>query len=249
MTGDAVSPRARERLASPSFRLRASAWMLSPLLLLGLGTGLSFFYVGTRAKRPLWAVYGVAYLIGALLTIATPLLVLVWLGGAVHAWKVNSEWLRFRAREDEGAMTVPGVPVQGWNGPPPAASGHPDLEGLGVGPQAFYRASSPQQPPVPPPAAAAPPQPQPPPPPAVLVPVDINTADQEQIAQLPGMTPARASSVVAARRAHGPILSLVELGEIAGLQPHERLRLQDRVSFSDATPADGAGRDGRLLDI
>lgn len=253
MNSDRLSPAASSRLASRSFRLRASAWMLSPLLLFGYGTGLSFFYIGSRAKRPLWAVWGVAYLFAVLLATALPfLLVLVWLGGAFHAYKVNEQWLRFRAQEEGGTAggVAPIGPSNVWSGPAPATSGHTGLAGLGVQPEAFYDTSVPRQAPAPAPAAA-PPRSAPSPSPALDEgsPVDITTAAPERLAELPGMTPARVSAVLAARAAHVRIRSLDDLGDVAGLQPHERLRLQDRVRFSAPTSADGIGRDGRLLDI
>ena len=49
-----------DTLGNRWWRRRHSAWLILPLLF-GLATGIAFFYVGIRAKKPKWWIAGIVY--------------------------------------------------------------------------------------------------------------------------------------------------------------------------------------------
>src|SRR4051794_24653794 len=63
VSSGAMSPEAQALLASRKWRLGASTWLLSPIFAFGLGTGISFVYVGVRAKRRDWWLAGIVYFV------------------------------------------------------------------------------------------------------------------------------------------------------------------------------------------
>jgi competence protein ComEA len=62
--------------------------------------------------------------------------------------------------------------------------------------------------------------------------IDLNTADQKELAQVPGVGPKMAEAIVDHRRAHGPFKSVDELRTVRGVGPitFDRVRNQFRVS-------------------
>jgi Helix-hairpin-helix motif len=87
-------------------QVRESWWIWLPLLTFGIGTWAAFLYVGTRARRPSWRLFGVGYL--ALIVAAIALIVpdsdpwltlggfgiiFAWIGGFVHALTIRSAYL------------------------------------------------------------------------------------------------------------------------------------------------------------
>ncbi|WP_147425207.1 serine/threonine-protein kinase [Bailinhaonella thermotolerans] len=96
------------------WKLAHSLWML-PVLLLGMFTWVSFLYIGARARRRAWLVWGGVYLVLAVTGFAavanTPedhwlsdaavgFVLATWVGGVIHAMIVNPERLRLRAMEE-----------------------------------------------------------------------------------------------------------------------------------------------------
>lgn len=247
MSGSSPSPAVQALLGNRVWAVTNSAWMLSPILLLGLGTGVSFVYIGKKAGRAKWQTIGWAYVVGLVISFAIPgSTLLLWVGGIVHATLVNREWLQFRAEQEVARKGSAGAalaqsPVQG-RGTPTASAQPPVLDDLGVNPAQFF---APGPPPGSPPAAA----PAGPPAPSAVshaAPVDLNTASRDEIAALPGMTTERCDSVIAARRQRGRLRNLDDLVGVAGLKPHELVRIRDRVTFSVPPSAPQAGR---VLDI
>jgi competence protein ComEA len=47
--------------------------------------------------------------------------------------------------------------------------------------------------------------------------IDINTADQEELEQLPGIGPAKAGAIIAYREEHGPFQTVEELANVEGI--------------------------------
>ncbi|HXV86767.1 MAG TPA: helix-hairpin-helix domain-containing protein [Gemmatimonadales bacterium] len=60
-------------------------------------------------------------------------------------------------------------------------------------------------------------------------PVRLNTASEAELAQIPGVGPARAAAIVADRKARGPFRSLAEVGRVTGIGPVTLERLKGRV--------------------
>lgn len=67
--------------------------------------------------------------------------------------------------------------------------------------------------------------------PAAVDLIDLNTADQPEIAQVPGVGPKLAEAILDHRRLHGPFKSVDELKNVRGVGPvtFERIRGQFRV--------------------
>jgi competence ComEA-like helix-hairpin-helix protein len=59
--------------------------------------------------------------------------------------------------------------------------------------------------------------------------VSLNTATEAELAQLPGIGPARAAAIVAHRKRHGPYSSVEDLGRVPGIGPVTIERLRSRV--------------------
>lgn len=83
--------------------------------------------------------------------------------------------------------------------------------------------------------------------------VDINTSSSEAIAAFTGVPEALAKRIVAIRDVRGPYRGLEDLTQAANLQPHELLRLRDRLIFSQPIQSDPNPNPnrlgGRVLDI
>jgi competence protein ComEA len=67
-------------------------------------------------------------------------------------------------------------------------------------------------------------------PPAAVAPVDLNTADQKALEALPGVGPALAKRIIAAR----PLTSMDDLGKVKGMTKAKVAALKDKVSFGPA---------------
>jgi len=94
--------------------VRESWWIWLPLLTCGLGTWAAFVYAGTRARKRLWQLFGLAYL-GLLvagialvipdrdpwLTLGGFVIIFAWVGGFVHALTIRSAYLRLVSGPDQ----------------------------------------------------------------------------------------------------------------------------------------------------
>lgn len=61
--------------------------------------------------------------------------------------------------------------------------------------------------------------------------VNVNTASQAELEQLPGIGPGRAQAIVEERTAHGPFRSLEDLGRVKGIGAKTLAELKKEVSF------------------
>ncbi|MGA0184700.1 MAG: helix-hairpin-helix domain-containing protein [Candidatus Nanopelagicales bacterium] len=61
--------------------------------------------------------------------------------------------------------------------------------------------------------------------------ISLNSADAEQLQQLPGVGPVIAERIVAWRTANGPFRSVAELGEVSGIGPAMIARIEDQVGM------------------
>ncbi|TCB90984.1 hypothetical protein E0H26_26205 [Micromonospora zingiberis] len=253
--------------ASFSWRLKHSWWLLLPVLGLSCLGGVGFLYVGLRARRPAWWIAGIGYLlIGWTAFILTGeaqrgsgladwmagLVLVVWITSIVHAFMINSAWLRWRAgyrpwytEQRPGGPSgayPPGTlaPPPGLSpATPPAQPTSPGFAPVGSAQQAAaYYGPGPA-------AATGPAQGAGP-----VGPLDVNAARLDDLAALPGFDPQRARQVLTERDRRGGFGSLTEFTAAAGLAPHEYARLRDLlVCPPPGRPAAGQPPQGRVLDV
>lgn len=255
-------------LGSTRWRVLHSSWMLSPILLFGLGTGPSFLYVGLRAQRKRWWIPGIVYLalivvVFVLAEVSTDiedaysdwsagLLIAVWLGGILHASLINGPWLRWLAAKQSGRAHVPSTMVPPQN--QVSASSTNDLRDLGISTSGYY--GSPGSTVVPsaarqdtPRVPSAPPVPGengPSAPPAETV--DVNLASLEELSTLLGVSREVATRAISERDARAGFSSLDEFAIAAGLEPHVYARLRSRLTCSPRPQNPSAGG-RRILDF
>lgn len=70
--------------------------------------------------------------------------------------------------------------------------------------------------------------------PAAAEPLDINSADQNALEQLPGIGPAKAKAIIAYRQEHGPFASVETLDAVPGIGPKLMEKLRDQVRVAPA---------------
>jgi uncharacterized caspase-like protein len=110
----------RDQIKTTFWRVRQSVWLLVPLLGAGLLTWVAFLYVGQRTHRRPWlvssAVYGLAAVAVVVMISTSPVgssrpidaigglvIILMWLGGFVHALVINPRYLTMLAQADDSA--------------------------------------------------------------------------------------------------------------------------------------------------
>ncbi len=135
------------------WRERNSMWLLPTIACCGLLTWASFLYIGIRSRRSTWLAAATAYGLATLAYLAvvgsapraadgtvdtsgwqgtagTVFLLVVWVGGCVHALIINRQWLDFLATQPEPMSARPAPPAPPvWPGapaPPPPAYAVPN---------------------------------------------------------------------------------------------------------------------------
>ncbi|WP_422745607.1 ComEA family DNA-binding protein [Micromonospora sp. WMMD754] len=240
--------------ASRGWRIRHSLWLLLPIAGCGFLAGAGFLYVGLRARRRAWWVAGIVYLVvgwtsfatvgeadktSILSTVATVVLMGVWVTSIVHGFVINPSWLRWRAghvpwhaRPQAQAPTWHGNPYPPAQAVPasvPTSTAPPVAETMpqtGVEP-ADGTAVTPVPAQPSPPAAAQPPSA------PVTAPagaLDVNAATFEQFAGLAHFHLERAQRVVAERHVRRGFGSVEEFAAVANLAPHEFADLRQLVT-------------------
>ncbi|MGJ7456259.1 ComEA family DNA-binding protein [Halomonas sp. MA07-2] len=64
-----------------------------------------------------------------------------------------------------------------------------------------------------------------------VAPINVNTADTELLAELPGIGPTKAAAIVEDREANGPFESTEDLTRVSGIGDGTVANLEDQVSF------------------
>lgn len=240
-------------LRDSSWRMRHSAWLLAPILGLGVFGCIGFIYIAARTRsRKLWTIAAIYCAISVVVSIgltvapsAGPLstavgvvLLALWVGGTIHGVILNREYLRWRATSRpwyasayQGTMPTYGAPL----GPPQQTSAAQPPFGLNTQ-QYFAPAAAPAPAPtVPAPAVTRPPEPSP----RSTAPspkVDINTADAAALARIPGLDAQWAAHIVTVRTARNGFSSIEDFTAAVGIQPHHLVRVRDHLMCSPVRP-------------
>lgn len=64
-----------------------------------------------------------------------------------------------------------------------------------------------------------------------IAPINVNTADAELLAELPGIGPSRAEALIEEREANGAFESAADLERVSGIGPATIDRMRDQVTF------------------
>lgn len=64
-----------------------------------------------------------------------------------------------------------------------------------------------------------------------VAPINVNTADAELLAELPGIGPSRAQAIIEDREANGDYESADDLTRVSGIGPATVAKLKDQITF------------------
>lgn len=64
-----------------------------------------------------------------------------------------------------------------------------------------------------------------------VAPINVNTADAELLAELPGVGPSRADAIIEERETNGAFDSAADLERVSGIGPATVDRMRDQVTF------------------
>ncbi len=253
MTSEKADPPFRtpqDKLASRSWRMLNSWWILVPLLSLGMLAWLGFFVAGLQIRRAKYwlsaAIYTVLMIATFIVvddqnglrgTLFTVCLLLCWLGATVQSIVMNRRYLIELAHRrswyaTHSPMAQPpvmtatpgwGQPASVYYGPPPqgpVAGQSGSWSPAGQGAQNAAPPAPPWTRPAEPGTQASWSRPLDRP-----IGVDVNQASLHELAAVGPVGPELAQRIVATRQARGPFRDLDDLAFTLGLQPHELVRL------------------------
>ena len=66
-----------------------------------------------------------------------------------------------------------------------------------------------------------------------VAPINVNTADAELLAELPGIGPSRAAAIIEERETNGAFDSVEDLERVSGIGSATVDRMQDQVTFGE----------------
>ena len=236
---------AEAKLGDSKWRYLNSWWVLLPPLSLGFLSWLAFLVPAIRTGRWTFSLSSALYaglLVAATVsnsmdregvggTIAVLILLLgCWLGASIHAAVVNRSYLRALAARNTwyDAPAAQHAPETGQSAPQPF---------LGISQDDYHAPAAP-------PTGSAAPAPQ--------ERIDLNSATPQQLGTVPGVGESLAQRIIEVRNARGGYRDLDDLVVAANLQPHELVRLRDRLEFGPVRPTGSGsqqGGTGRILDI
>jgi DNA uptake protein ComE-like DNA-binding protein len=195
----------------------------------GMFNWIAFLYVGARARRQRWVIWGALYSIPFILAmvfsegsetvmdVVVIVMIVVGIASIIHAFRIRPEYLRtiasglqaapkpsFYSPEQRDQAVAHRQPA-----PPPATEPPPSRAAAGPSPVADASASRSAGS-----AGAA---------------VELNTASEEELAALPGVGGTLARRAVDVRESRGGFSSVDEFGHALGLKPHVVERLRPRL--------------------
>jgi hypothetical protein len=239
-----ASSESTSRLASGKWRVRHSAWLLAPILGLGLLSFVGFVYVALRVRnRRFWVACAVGCIGSVLSWISNDIAIIVWIGLIVYGFVLNRDYLRWRASRTsaDAWYNQPSVasPQSLAASPPkpenriPVQPPRPTGQGaLGVNSASYY------SPPVVPPTTSDQTEFG-----SFADLLDANRASRDELASMSGVDMPLADRVVSARERQGGFRDLDDMVRKAALQPHELIRFRGLVTFGPVSQAPGASTD------
>lgn len=206
----------------------------------GMFNWIAFLYVGVRARRQRWVLWGAFYSIPFILAMVfaegseavmdavVALMIVMGIVSIVHAFRIRPDYLRTIASGLQAAPKPAFYPPEQRHGgathrqptPPPATA---------------------------PPLSLAPPRPSAA---SATAAIELNTASEEELAAIPGVGATLARRAVQERESRGGFSSVDEFGHALELKPHvvERLRPRLLVGARPA-PRPESRPSGRVVDF
>jgi hypothetical protein len=240
-----------EKLCRRSWRLKNSLWVLPCILVIGMGNWAGWLYIGLKSKNRTWLMWAAAWAVWAVIafnlpraakgdpqttaqSIATTVMLAVWIAGMIQAVFTNRQWLRWRANNGGS-----------WYGSPPESGFDGSASSAGASPQQVDQALRGTTPPaLPPPFLGTTEFPQ-------TAQVDINTASVEALQSQLQLPAEAAAQIVAERSRVGRFTSPEQLLSSGILAPHVYAATSQRMTAGEvpAPTADGPPSSGRRLEL
>ncbi len=66
-----------------------------------------------------------------------------------------------------------------------------------------------------------------------VAPINVNSADEELLAELPGIGPSRAAAIIEERETNGAFTNADDLTRVSGIGPATVDRMRDQVTFEE----------------
>jgi hypothetical protein len=245
-----------ENLASRTWRMQHSAWMLPAFLCAGIFVWASFLYIGIRARRREWLLAAAGYA-GAIVVVfiamsftddgvkestsgaerAVSLVILaIWVGGSIHAVATNRSWLKWSAHAKEplpwyaeGSATSPTISPT-ISQPDPLGDA---LAGRTAGLAPPVRVATPT-------ASTASPS---------MTSVDLNSVTAQQLEQQLGLTASESALITATRTRLGRFTDVTQVLTEAGLEPHRFAQIQPHLVVAASGAPKATHKRGRRLEL
>lgn len=268
-TSEVSGPRAFDLLSDRTWRLRHSLWILWGVASCGLLAFVGFLFVAAKLQRRTtwliaagWTVVAIGMFLYIGLTdearkahtesglssaIGMTLYVLC-LVSVGHMFLLNRDWLRWKAndqaRRESLASQMASARYSSPSAPSTVATTSPLLDQMGVASSNFYGPPPVSAPiPTPPPTIPATPEAPVPPPVESRSPIDVNSADVEQICAGLHVSREVAERILRERRV-APFRNEEDFALRSGIAPHEFRHVQDLIVVQRPP-----GSSGRVLDL
>jgi DNA uptake protein ComE-like DNA-binding protein len=249
-----------EKLASRTWRMQHSAWMLPAFLCAGIFVWASFLYIGIRARRREWLLAAAGYA-GAIVVViiamsftddgltesttgaerAVSLVILaIWVGGSIHAVATNRSWLKWSAHAKE---PLPWYAEGSATSPATSPTISPTISQPDPLGDALAGRTAGLAPPVrveaPPTGTTSP----------SMTPVDLNSATAQQLEKQLGLTASESALITAARTRLGRFTDVTQVLTEAGLEPHRFAQVQPHLVVAASGSPKATHKRGRRLEL
>lgn len=228
-------------LSSTAWRIRHGAWLLAPILGVGLFSFVGVVYAAVRVRSRTFVLnaaatlaatattWAMAWASGEDLSDPAALAILVtWVGCIVQGFALNRSYLRWRADQAAGnawylapgntsRAVPPASPVPTWHPAPEHPHAH-----LSAGNEYLARTRQPGSPDLAEPAPYVPEE----------LRVAVNHATVTEVIMASGVSEQTAVRILAARDAHGGLRDHEHTVRVAGLTPQEARAVQHTLSYT-----------------
>lgn len=233
-----------------AWEYRNSLWMLWSLLTFGVFNYISFFYISRKVKQKKWFRAGIVYSVIFIFTMIAPdslawLLILGWIASIIHVFKVRTEYLlRLEAMQASGYKKreidrLKETIAKEYDRP----SFKNDVPDPRIDEKAPVKVKSAQ--------IVEAEHKENPEKSYVDERIDINTATEKEIANIPGIGSIFAAKIVTVRNQENGFQSFDHFVHILSVKPHLAERMKSHISFSNLSHNEQRVKktEGRIVDF